>query len=283
VMDSGVRVSHNEFGGRAFWAYNENLVECNGNRRCSADTNGHGTHVAGAVAGRTVGVAPEATIWALKPGPEASDLYLHMDWIGRKRVTPAVLSLSIGYPTGPPAPGAEKAVDALVARGVVVVVAAGNAGVECSGSDTGISFAAHDRAIAVGSVDASNKRSNKGRLWASNYGTTVDIFAPGEDINSASNTSDTSFALLSGTSMATPQVSGAVALILQANRNLWNNPGRVKELLVGMSQKKVVANGKSKDDNLLDVAPLAGGGPVPAPPATAPPPAAEYDFWSFYR
>jgi len=253
VMDSGVRVSHNEFGGRASGAVQSDgfvVDECrDGDTRCATDYNGHGTHVAGIVAGRNLGVAPKATILAMKPGPELFDLYMHMDWLGKNRKTPAVLSVSIGFNTAPPIAGGESAINALVARGVVIVVSAGNAGTDCSE----FSFAAHGQAIAVGAVNAWNERSN------SNFGKKVAIFAPGENINSASNqdNTDTSTSLWSGTSAATPQVSGAVALILQKDRSL--SPAQVKEQLLAMSKRSVVPNGNSPLNNLLDVSPLATG------------------------
>merc|ERR1719414_809713 len=123
VLDSGVRVSHQDFGGRAIPTLSaETLppVECNGDSSCAVDDRGHGSHCAGSAGGSTFGVASSATIRAMDRGSSFADAYASMDWVATKAILPAVLTMSFGS-EGKSA-GSEAAVDAVVNQGVTVTV-----------------------------------------------------------------------------------------------------------------------------------------------------------------
>jgi len=216
VLDTGVRVSHNDFGGRGIPTLDlssGSLVECGGDSSCARDSQGHGTHCAGTAAGSTFGVAPQATIHSGKVlsdsgGGEFSWSYDALDWIAAKGERPAVVSMSLG---GAAVLQAMKvAVDNSVNAGVTVVVAGGNSNTDACG----FSPAFVPSAITVGSTDSRDARSS-----FSNYGSCTNIWAPGSKIVSASSSSDDGSRALSGTSMACPHVSGAAALILEQNQN----------------------------------------------------------------
>ncbi|WXC67586.1 hypothetical protein SNK03_013395 [Fusarium graminearum] len=200
VIDGGVRVSHNEFGGRAKAAW----TNWKGDNK---DTDGHGTHVAGVIAGKTYGVAKKANILALKVFKgEESDTSIVLDafnWavndiIKRDRTWRAVINMSLG---GEKSAAFNKAVDNASKKGVVTVVASGNDAIDAAKESPGSAATA----ITVGAIDEN---------WAvadfSNYGKTVDIMAPGVGILSSGWKSDTHTFTEDGTSMAAPHVAGLV-------------------------------------------------------------------------
>jgi subtilisin family serine protease len=214
VQDTGIRSTHRDFGGRVIPTIDlssDSLVECNGNKNCATDAQGHGTHCAGTAGGKTYGVASDATLHAVKTlSDEGSGArswqYSAMDWVTTSGLRPAVLSMSLGGKGADS--GYTPVVDAATRSGVTVVVAAGN-----SNSDScGFSPAFAAKAITVGATDSSNQRASY-----SNYGSCNNIMAPGSDIVSASSSSDTGSRSLSGTSMACPHVSGGAALLLEQN------------------------------------------------------------------
>merc|ERR1719330_888097 len=191
VLDTGVRSSHQEFGGRAASALDMTSgdpKECNGDVNCAADGQGHGTHCAGTAAGETFGVAPGAAVRSVKVLSDQGSgswswSYDALDWLASgngARVRPAVASMSLG---GPGTQNAMKnAVDAAVNSGVVVVVAGGNDNSDaCSFSPAFV-----PSAITVGSTTSTDSRSS-----FSNYGSCTDIWAPGSNIVSASHRSET--------------------------------------------------------------------------------------------
>merc|ERR1719480_605208 len=211
VQDTGVRVTHQEFGGRASSALDVtsgSAVECNGDLNCAADRQGHGTHCAGTAGGRTYGVAAAASVRAVKTLSDSGSgarswQYTAIDWVTVSGARPAVISMSLGGSGSDP--GYSTVIDAAVENGVTVVVAAGNSNSDaCNFSPA---FAAN--AITVGSTDSNDRRSS-----FSNYGQCVEIWAPGSSVVSASSSSDTGTRTLSGTSMACSHVSGAAALVL---------------------------------------------------------------------
>jgi subtilisin family serine protease len=200
VIDGGVRVTHNEFGGRAKAAW----TNWKGNNK---DDDGHGTHVAGTIAGKTYGVAKKANILALKVfNGDESDTSIVLDafnWavndiIKKDRTWRAVINMSLG---GEKSTAFNKAVDTASKKGVVTVVASGNDAIDAAKESPGSA----STAITVGAIDSN---------WAvadfSNWGKTVDILAPGVGITSAGHKSNTYTFTEDGTSMAAPHVAGLV-------------------------------------------------------------------------
>jgi subtilisin family serine protease len=265
VLDTGVRTTHDDFEGRAIAGIDLSsgkLVVCGNDKSCARDGQGHGTHCAGTVAGKTFGVAPEARIYSGKVlsdtgSGQFSWSYDALDHLATDGLRPAVASMSLGGEGVLSAMGA--AVDAAVAAGVVVSVAGGN-----SNSDAcGFSPAFVPSAITVGSTTSADVRSS-----FSNYGACTDIWAPGSDITSASHKSDDGTQTLSGTSMACPHVSGAAAIVLGESPSL-NSEG-VLQALLDKSIRNVINDLRIEDTNAL-----LWVGDVAAPPTpTVGPPSA---------
>jgi len=245
VLDTGVRISHSEFGGRARSALDYSSgrrVECSGSGSCARDTQGHGTHCSGTAAGRKYGVAPDASVYAIKvlrAGSGGSPLSWGigaLDWLGYNKRSPAIASMSLG------GQGTSSSYDAAVSRvvrnGVVVVVASGNDKSDACGFTPAHSAAA----ITVGSTDYYNQRS-----VFSNYGRCVNIWAPGSDIWSAYSSSDTATNKLSGTSMACPHVAGAAALLRAASPR--DAPATIRSKLLKNAKRNLIRGLKSGDTN----------------------------------
>ncbi|MEU9710606.1 MULTISPECIES: S8 family peptidase [unclassified Streptomyces] len=237
VIDTGVRISHNDFGGRAFNGYdavdNDNVAQ---------DGHGHGTHVAGTVAGSAYGVAKKAKIVGVRVlnnqgSGTTAQVVAGIDWVTANAQKPAVANMSLGG-------GADSVLDAAVQRsidsGITYAVAAGN---ESTNASTKSPARVAD-AITVGSTTSSDARSS-----FSNYGSVVDIFAPGSSITSAWNSSDSATNTISGTSMASPHVAGAAALYLADNPG--SSPAQVSAGLVAAATTGVVGNPGSGSPNRL--------------------------------
>ncbi|WP_392676383.1 S8 family peptidase [Streptomyces sp. LN785] len=202
VIDTGVRTTHKEFGGRAVSGFD--AVD---NDDSADDGNGHGTHVAGTIAGATYGVAKKAKVVAVRVLDDAGSgtteqVVAGIDWVTEHHQGPSVANMSLG---GSADPALDAAVQKAIASGVTFAVAAGN-----ESADAGESSPARvPEAITVASSTVDDKQSS-----FSNYGATVDIYAPGSDIVSSWNDSDEGTNTISGTSMATPHVVGAAAVYL---------------------------------------------------------------------
>jgi subtilisin family serine protease len=230
IFDTGVRSTHVEFAGRMGPGY-DGVQDGNGTEDC----HGHGTHVAGTVGGTRYGVAKNVTIHPIRvigcqgEGTEES-LISGIDWVvanhDRAVMGPAVGNMSLGTTAHQ---GVDDAVAAAISAGIVFVASAGN---DMSDS-CGKSPARVPGALTVGATDVYDTRA-----FYSNYGTCVDLFAPGSDIVSAWYTSDTAQYTSSGTSMAAPHVAGAVALYLQGHPNA--TPAEVHEELVARSTRNLV-------------------------------------------
>lgn len=250
VLDTGIRTSHQDFGGRAIPTVDvttpkmrDRVYECKGQADCAQDKDGHGTHCAGTIAGKTYGVAPNAMVHAVKVladdgSGSTAGILAAMDWVSRYAPRPAVMSMSLG---GEGRSMAEKrAVEQAVKAGVTVVVAAGNENDDaCKYSPAFV-----PAAISTGATTPQDSRAS-----FSNYGSCVDIWAPGEDILSAGVRSDRSEDTMSGTSMACPHVSGAAALLLDQQKTM--TPAAVRKALLDKTQKDKVSGITSSDTNKL--------------------------------
>jgi subtilisin family serine protease len=221
VIDTGIRRTHTQFGGRAFSAFT-----AINDGRGTTDCNGHGTHVAGTVGGSTYGVAKSARLYAVRVlscggSGSMSGVIAGVDWVRAYHVKPAVANMSLG---GSASSSLDTAVRNSIAAGVTYAIAAGNSNANASN----FSPARVGEAITVGSSTRSDARSS-----FSNFGSVVDIFAPGSSIASAWYTSDTATNTISGTSMATPHVAGVAARYLQNNPSAA--PSTVRNALVNAS------------------------------------------------
>lgn len=237
ILDTGILYGHTEFEGRAQQGYS-------GYADNGSDKQGHGTHVAGTVAGKTYGVAKKATLVSVKVLSDSgsgqySTIVAGMDWVvANKGTSPAVVNMSLG------GPGTNSTMNSAVKRlydaKIPVIVAAGNDNMDASG----FTPANAPQSYAVGSSTNTDARSS-----FSNFGPIVKVFAPGSSITSAWWTSTTSINTISGTSMASPHVAGAAALLLQANPTATAQ--QIYDLISTNSTKNKITNSNSVNNHLL--------------------------------
>lgn len=237
VLDTGVRASHVDFGGRVREGYTA-ISDGNGTNDC----HGHGTHVAATAAGNTYGIAKGASVvpvrvLACDGSGSMSGVIAGLDWVAANALRPAVVNMSLG---GGASSTLDSAVANVVSRGIPVAVAAGNSNVDACTS----SPAREPSAITVGAT-----ASNDARASYSNWGKCLDVFAPGSSITSAGISSDTTVATMSGTSMATPHVSGNVALLLQNQPML--SAAEVAQLMASRATPNKVTSAGTGSPNLL--------------------------------
>lgn len=251
VVDTGLNVSHTEFTGRVpavWWGVHDG----NGINDC----NGHGTHVAGTAAGTTYGVARKASIIPVRAlecdgSGWASTIMAGIDWSVQHHVAgqPAVLNLSIGGFTNA---SFDEAVQSAVNDGMTVIASAGNSGADACGN----SPARVPAAITVAATNIDDAQAS----W-SNYGSCVDIQAPGVFIRSAWSNAPTGYNTLDGTSMAVPHVSGAAAILL--SRAPWLSPAQVHHSMITNATTGVISANKGATPNRLLFIPATN----PAPPS----------------
>ncbi len=249
IIDTGILTSHSQFSGRTAPGYS-----AINDGRGTTDCHGHGTHVAGTVGGATYGVAKAVTLVPVRVldcqgSGSNSGVIAGMDWVSGNASRPAVANMSLGG-------GASQAVDDAVARmtsaGVTVAVAAGNE----NQNACNVSPARAASAITTGSTTNTDARSS-----FSNYGSCVDVFAPGSNITSSWYTSTTATNTISGTSMASPHVAGVAALYLQGNPSA--SPATVTSAITGTATTGKVTNAGSGSPNRLLYSLLTGGGTQP--------------------
>jgi hypothetical protein len=258
VVDTGLKTDHQEFTGRVDTGRNFFGTDQNGDTSV-ADCNGHGTHVASTLAGSRYGVAKDATIvpvrvFGCSGGTTVATILNALDWIAvnHPNASPGVVNMSLG---GGANTTLDQAVQCLTGLGsgctnnaLTVVVAAGNSNTTASS----VSPARVAEAITVGSATSVDSRSG-----FSNYGSAVDIFAPGSGITAAWYTSTTATATISGTSMASPHVAGAAAVYLENNTSA--TPSQVLSALVDDATQNALTDiGSGSPNKLLFI----GGLPI---------------------
>jgi len=244
VMDTGIRSTHQDFGGRAIptldtIAGGGTPIECNGDVTCATDYHGHGTHVASSAGGTEYGVAPESTLYVMKVCcGRGSNTLGGMDWVVQNAKYPAIMTVSLASQGR--SESARAAVDRVVNAGITVTVGAANDNVDtCT-----MTYGFIPSAISIGATDSNDRRAS-----FSNFGPCNDIYAPGVRIFGAWNDADDGVKTISGTSMATPMVAGASALLLQQDPT--RTPAKVKELLRQRSIKGIITDLKEGDPNML--------------------------------
>ncbi|MDP9279086.1 MAG: S8 family peptidase, partial [Gemmatimonadota bacterium] len=241
IIDTGIEVSHSDFGGRASVGVDEI-----GDGRNGIDCNGHGTHVSGTVGGNTWGVAKGVSLVAVRVlncsgSGTWSGVVAGIDWVvGDHTSGPAVSNMSLG---GGASATVDDAVNRMINDGVASAVAAGNGNQGGRAQDAcKYSPARVPNAMTIGATDKTDTKTS----W-SNYGNCVDWFAPGLGItsdwlNGGTNT-------ISGTSMATPHTTGVAALYLQSNPTA--SPADVRAALFANLSTGVVKNSRTTNNHLL--------------------------------
>ncbi|MDQ1645148.1 MAG: hypothetical protein QOJ50_1332, partial [Cryptosporangiaceae bacterium] len=250
VLDTGIMLDHTEFGGRAVSGID--TVDEDGD---ATDCNGHGTHVAGVIGGARYGIAKNVHLVAVRVldcagiGTDAT-VIAGIDWVTGRAAPPAVVNLSLAGPVGPTL---HWVIKNSIDSGITYVLAAGNS----SGDACQTSPAHVPDAITVAAVDRNDQRA-----LFSNYGSCVDLFAPGTGVTAATIGSPTALATRSGTSVAAAEVTGAAALFLEKEPQA--SPAQVRAALIAEAKSGKVVNPGSGSPNRLLVAAGAQQGP-PAP------------------
>jgi len=238
IIDTGIRVGHQDFGGRASVGF-----DAVGDGRNGSDCNGHGTHVAGTVGGATYGVAKSVRLVAVRVlncqgSGTSSQVIAGVDWVTGHATRPAVANMSLG------ASGVssllDRAVQNSITAGIAYAIAAGNSNADsCNSSPARV-----PAALTVAATDSSDRRAS-----FSNAGSCVDLFAPGVSIRSDYYSSTTATALMSGTSMAAPHVAGVAAQYLQQSTGA--TPVQVAGAITASATTAKVVNAGSGTPNRL--------------------------------
>ena len=241
IIDTGMRLSHQEFGGRAVSGFDA----IDGGS--ADDCNGHGTHVGGTVGGNLYGVAKGVRLVAVRVldcggSGTTAGVIAGVDWVTGNHAKPAVANMSLG---GGASTSLDDAVRKSIAAGVSYAIAAGNGNM--GGRQQNACNYSPARVAEAMTIGATTKTDSK-TSW-SNYGSCVDWFAPGSGITSAWYQNDTQTNTISGTSMATPHVAGVAALYLQSNPGA--SPSVVRQALYDATTKGIVANSSTANNHLL--------------------------------
>ena len=264
VVDTGILASHTQFTGRVSSSYFDAFGGT------GADCNGHGTHVSGTIAGSSLGVAPAATLVAVRVldcngSGSVSGVIAGIDWaINHHTTAPAVMNLSLGTTKSE---SLNSAIDRAYADGITVVVAAGNSNVDaCTVSPASNKVSA----LTVGATTNTDARASY-----SNFGACLDLFAPGSGIKSAWHTGTSATNVLSGTSMASPHVAGIAARYLSAVPAA--SPATVMSAVISAATNNVVTSPGTLSPNKLAYAsptavPSGSGTSTTVPGSTTLPP-----------
>ena len=252
VLDTGIRTTHSEFGGRADGVFTS-INDAYG----TGDCHGHGTHVAGTVGGATYGVAKQAFVHSARildcaGSGSYSGMVAALDYVVRSGKRPAVVNMSI---QGSVNSSLNTAIGNTVAAGVPVVVAAGN----FSGDACNYSPASAPAALTVAATTSLDAQAS-----FSNFGRCVDLYAPGQSVRSAYYTDDVATASYSGTSMASPHVAGVAALYLELHPSA--TPAEVSQAILSSATNGVVTGTGAGTANVLLHAAFGGAAPPPPPP-----------------
>jgi subtilisin family serine protease len=243
IVDTGIEFAHRDFGGRAVSGYDS----VDGGS--ADDCNGHGTHVSGTIGGSAYGVAKGVRLVAVRVldcagGGTVSGVIAGIDWVTADHAdgAPAVANLSFA---GAASPALDQAVRRSITDGVTYAVAAGNGNILGMPQDAcTVSPARVAGALTVGATDQSDAPAP-----FSNYGSCIDLFAPGVGITSDWYTSTTATNTISGTSMATPHVAGVAALFLQTDPSA--SPATVSSAVLSLTTKDAVASTRTANNDLL--------------------------------
>lgn len=264
ILDTGINVNHTSFGGRAVWGINETGDGQN------TDCQGHGTHVAGTVGSSTWGVAKDVKLVAVKVlncqgSGSNSGILAGMDWAAANGSGRKVLNMSLGPRSRSTSTAFTDAVNKLYNQNILTVVAAGNS------NDDACYYSPADapNAITVGASTKTDRMPDStdwgtgpdGVANGSNYGSCVDIVAPGDGITSALNTNNTGSQVESGTSMASPHVAGAVALLMA--RSPTATAAQITSTLIANATTGKLTNLRGTPNRLLYTAPGSGATPPP--------------------
>lgn len=254
LLDTGIRASHAEFSGKSITGIS--FVD---DGHGWSDCNGHGTHVAGILAGKTLGVAPDASLVAVRvlgcdgTGDKAAAIDA-LNWVAAQSARPAVINLSIATDASD---ALDFAVRSAAEAGLTVVAAAGNEKRDACQ----VSPARSPLALTVGAVGSLDNLA-----WFSNHGPCVDLFAPGVGIVSAIHTDDAAQERMSGTSMAAPHVTAAAAIYLAEHRSA--TPAVVRDFLLANATSGILTGLSAGSPNRLLHLGWNGGATEPTPPAT---------------
>ena len=251
VVDTGVLSSHSNLGGRVGSGYTA-INDGNGTNDC----NGHGTHVAGTIGSTTYGLAKDVSLIPVRVlgcdgSGTNSGVIAGVDWVAQNASGPSVANMSLG---GGNSTALDNAVNGAINSGITFVVAAGNDNSDaCTGSPNRVAAA-----LTIASSTSTDARSS-----FSNYGSCIDLFAPGSSITSTWSNGSTN--TISGTSMAAPHVAGAVALYLQSSPNA--SPSQVESEIEGNAVANKISNVVGSPNLLLQVDTGTTTPPPPPPPS----------------
>ena len=267
IIDTGIRISHVDLGGRASHGYD--FVDGDAD---SSDCNGHGTHVAGTVGGNSYGIAKGTSLVGVRVlgcdgSGSGADIIAGIDWVTGQHSAGEndVANMSLGTLIGTSST-IDSAVAASIADGTTYAIAAGNGNaIGMADNACNTSPSRVPEAVTVSATDRNDRKAS-----FANYGNCVDLFAPGVDVTSAWYTGDSATNTISGTSMAAPHVAGVAAQYLEVNPG--SSPAAVAAALNSNATAGKVTNaGSGSPNRLLYNGFLSAGSPSPSPSPTPTP------------